>query len=353
MSDAGKIDTVHTRSIGEPGRALNRARMHQFVLDSSSGPGEGLTNSEAFLAGISSCGVTLIEKYAQGAGVPVSGMEVEISGIRSRGRSRPVPHHRGALPDPRGRTARGRAARRSLAGTLTALSHGRGRDRGHESRSSERGRAMKRETRLIHAGRDPEKHFGIVNPPVYRASTVLFPTMEEFERRGELKYTGFFYGIQGTPTTFDLTDALAELSGAHRAVVTSSGYSAITLALVPFLRQGDHLLVADTVYAPTRAFCTGMLARFGVETTFYDPHAGAAIGAADAADHEGRVRGIARRRRRSRSRTSRRSRGRRMNAARSSCSTIRGRRRSTSARSSTAWMSRSRRRPSTSADIRT
>jgi len=84
MSDAVKIDTVHTRSIGDPGRALNRARMHQFVLDSSSGPGEGLTNSEAFLAGISSCGVTLIEKYAQGANVPVSGMEVEISGTRAQ-----------------------------------------------------------------------------------------------------------------------------------------------------------------------------------------------------------------------------------------------------------------------------
>jgi len=83
MSDAGKVDRVQTRSIGEPGRALSRARMHHFVLDSSSGPGEGLTNSEAFLAGISSCGVTLIEKYAQGDGVPVAGMEVDIYGVRS------------------------------------------------------------------------------------------------------------------------------------------------------------------------------------------------------------------------------------------------------------------------------
>lgn len=138
---------------------------------------------------------------------------------------------------------------------------------------------MKPETRLVHAGREPEKHFGIVNPPVYRASTILFPTMAEFERRQERKYTGFYYGIQGTPTTFALTEALAELSGAHRAVATSSGFSAITQALLPFLKQGDHLLVADTVYAPTRAFCTGVLTRFGVETTFYDPYAGAAIAA--------------------------------------------------------------------------
>jgi cysteine-S-conjugate beta-lyase len=138
---------------------------------------------------------------------------------------------------------------------------------------------MKPETRLVHAGREPEKHFGIVNPPVYRASTILFPTMAEFERRQERKYTGFYYGIQGTPTTFALTEALAELSGAHRAVVTSSGFSAITQALLPFLKQGDHMLVADTVYAPTRAFCRGVLTRFGVETTFYDPHAGEELGA--------------------------------------------------------------------------
>ncbi len=83
---------------------------------------------------------------------------------------------------------------------------------------------MKPDTRLVHAGREPEKHFGIVNPPVYRASTILFPTTAEFERRQERRYTSFYYGIQGTPTTMALTQALAELSGAHRALVTSSGF---------------------------------------------------------------------------------------------------------------------------------
>ena len=136
---------------------------------------------------------------------------------------------------------------------------------------------MKRDTRLVHAGREPEKNFGVVNPPVYRTSTVLFPNMAEFERRQERKYTGFYYGIQGTPTTFALAEALAELSGAHRAIVTSSGFSAITQALLPFLKQGDHILAADTVYGPTRTFCKGVLARFGVETTFYDPLAGEEI----------------------------------------------------------------------------
>ena len=136
---------------------------------------------------------------------------------------------------------------------------------------------MKPETRLGHAGRDPDSNFGIVNPPVYRASTILFPTMEDFEHRVDRKYTGFYYGMHGTPTTFALTEALAELSGGHRALVASSGLSAITQALTAFLRQGDHLLVADTVYGPTRQFCTAVLARFGVETTFYDPHVGAGI----------------------------------------------------------------------------
>ena len=83
MAGADSVETVRTYSIGVPGRALNNARSHHFVLDSSSGPSEALTNGEAFLAGISSCGVTLIEKYAKQHGVPVSRMEVTISGRRS------------------------------------------------------------------------------------------------------------------------------------------------------------------------------------------------------------------------------------------------------------------------------
>jgi uncharacterized OsmC-like protein len=83
MSGGVKMDTVRSRSSGVVGRALNSARTQHFVLDSPSGPNEALTNSEAFLAGISSCGVTLIEKYAQDNGIPVAGMEVTIEGVRS------------------------------------------------------------------------------------------------------------------------------------------------------------------------------------------------------------------------------------------------------------------------------
>ncbi|HEV2440815.1 MAG TPA: cystathionine beta-lyase [bacterium] len=137
---------------------------------------------------------------------------------------------------------------------------------------------MKPETRLVHAGRDPERHAGTVNPPIHRASTILYPTIDAFERRAERKYgDSGSYGIYGTPITFALREALAELSGGARALVTSSGLSAITQALAAFLRQGDHLLVPDSTYGPTRNFCTGTLARFGIETTFYDPAIGGEI----------------------------------------------------------------------------
>jgi cystathionine beta-lyase len=138
---------------------------------------------------------------------------------------------------------------------------------------------MKPETRLIHAGRHPEQHEGTVNPPIHRASTILYPSVEAFERRAERKYTGFSYGIHGTPITFALTEALSELSGGARSIVTSSGLSAITQTLAALLRRGDHLLVPDTAYGPTRTFCASTLARFGVDATFYDPVIGGAIAA--------------------------------------------------------------------------
>jgi cystathionine beta-lyase len=136
---------------------------------------------------------------------------------------------------------------------------------------------MERKTRLVHVGRDPERNHGVVNPPIYRASTILYPTLAAFDRRHERRYTTFFYGIHGTPTTLALAEALAELSGGARTLIVSSGLAAVTQTLAAFLRHGDHLLVPDTVYGPTRTFCTGVLARFGVEVTFYDPLIGAGI----------------------------------------------------------------------------
>jgi cysteine-S-conjugate beta-lyase len=136
---------------------------------------------------------------------------------------------------------------------------------------------MERDTRLVHAGRDPEGHAGVVNPPVYRASTILYPTIAAFESRHARKFGGFAYGLHGTPTTVALAEAVAELSGGHATIVTSSGLSAVAQTLAALLGQGDHLLIADTVYGPTREFCTTVLARFGVDVTFYDPLVGASI----------------------------------------------------------------------------
>jgi cystathionine beta-lyase len=137
---------------------------------------------------------------------------------------------------------------------------------------------MERETRLVQAGRDPAGHQGAVNAPVYRASTILYPTMAAFEGRQAHRYETFTYGLHGTPTTLGLAGAVAELSGGARTLITTSGLSAVTQTLTAFLQKDDHLLIADTVYGPTRQFCTEVLARYGVEVTFYDPLVGAGIG---------------------------------------------------------------------------
>jgi cysteine-S-conjugate beta-lyase len=136
---------------------------------------------------------------------------------------------------------------------------------------------MEQETRLVHAGRNPDGHQGAVNPPLYRASTILYPTLAAYEKRNERIYTSYGYGIHGTPTTMGLAEAVAELSGGARTVLLSSGLSAVTQALTAFLRKDDHLLMTDSCYGPTRVFCTEILSRYGVDVTFYDPLIGAGI----------------------------------------------------------------------------
>ncbi len=140
---------------------------------------------------------------------------------------------------------------------------------------------LERDTLLAHLGGSPTDRHGAVNPPVYRASTILFPTVAEWEasRKREHWYDSVHYGQIGTPTTFALEEAMAVLEGpqAHRGILLPSGLSAVTVVLQALLRQGDHLLMVDTVYAPTRHFCAHVLRRSGVETTFYDPLAGADI----------------------------------------------------------------------------
>jgi len=128
-------------------------------------------------------------------------------------------------------------------------------------------------TDIVQAGRDPFAHHGFVNPPVYRGSTVLFKTLESFEKR-EQRYT---YGRRGTPTSEALEEAIACLEGGARTWLAPSGAAAVATTLLCFTKAGDHILVADTVYLPTRKFCDGALQRFGVETTYYDPTVGSGI----------------------------------------------------------------------------
>ncbi|QQP91204.1 cystathionine beta-lyase [Skermanella sp. TT6] len=132
------------------------------------------------------------------------------------------------------------------------------------------------DTILTHAGNDPHANFGIVNPPVYHASTVLFPTVAALEEAGH-SFDGVRYGRIGTPTSQAFEATVARLEGGFKAVTAPSGLAAITTALLAFVSAGDHVLVTDSVYGPTRLFCSDMLKRLGVEAEFYDPLAGAAI----------------------------------------------------------------------------
>ncbi|GAC1496909.1 MAG: cystathionine beta-lyase [Bradyrhizobium sp.] len=131
------------------------------------------------------------------------------------------------------------------------------------------------ETRLVTAGRDTEAQKGFVNPPVVHGSTVLYPTADDLHaHRGEYQY-----GRRGTPTTKALQEALMAIEGPQCAGVgiAPSGLAAITTTLLAVLKAGDHLLVCDNAYRPTRNFCNGLLARYGVETSYFDPLIGAGI----------------------------------------------------------------------------
>ena len=143
------------------------------------------------------------------------------------------------------------------------------------SRDDGPSKPQKAETTLVTAGRDTKAQKGFVNPPVVHGSTVLYPTAEDLHaHRGEYQY-----GRRGTPTTKALQEALMALEGPQCAGVglAPSGLSAITTTLLAVLKAGDHLLVCDNAYRPTRNFCDGLLAGYGVETTYFDPLIGAGV----------------------------------------------------------------------------
>lgn len=146
---------------------------------------------------------------------------------------------------------------------------------------------MKQDSKIIHAGRHPLNHYGTVNTPIYPASTLLFPTMEAYEAAEEGKSCYYenddnvaqdlSYAITGTPTSYALAEAIATLEGGYKTLLVPSGLAALTVTLMSLCSTGDHLLVPDSVYGPTRRFCRLELHRLGIETTFYDPQIGADI----------------------------------------------------------------------------
>ncbi len=134
-------------------------------------------------------------------------------------------------------------------------------------------KAYQLDTQLTHTGNHPEDYHGFVNPPVVHASTVLYPDYETMRTRSQ-KYT---YGTRGTPTTDALCEVLDEMEGSAGTVLVPSGLAAVTIPLLAFVSAGDHLLVLDSCYGPTRDFCNHVLARMGVEVEYYDPLIGAGI----------------------------------------------------------------------------
>jgi cystathionine beta-lyase len=129
------------------------------------------------------------------------------------------------------------------------------------------------ETILTHTGRQTGEHFGFVNTPVFRGSTVLFKTIDDLDNHDH----PYRYGRTGNPSTRAVETVITELEGAKGTVLAPSGLSAVSTALLSVLAAGDELLVTDSVYEPTRLFCSETLKRLGITTRFYDPRIGAGI----------------------------------------------------------------------------
>lgn len=134
------------------------------------------------------------------------------------------------------------------------------------------------DTKLVTGGRRKEWTHGIVNPPVYRASTCLFDTYAQLrERVADPTAKQLFYGRKGTPTQWALEEAISELEGAEGTMLFPSGIAAVTTSILSQVKAGDHVLITDSAYEPTRSFANGVLKSMNIETDYYDPLIGAGI----------------------------------------------------------------------------
>jgi cystathionine beta-lyase len=130
-------------------------------------------------------------------------------------------------------------------------------------------------TKLVSVGRKRKWTHGVVNPPVQRASTVVFNTVAE-KQSAAINRTNqtLFYGRRGTHTHFALQDAMAQIENGAGCALYPCGTAAITSAILSFVKSGDHILMVDTCYEPTRDFCNNILKNLGVETTYFSPTIG-------------------------------------------------------------------------------
>jgi cysteine-S-conjugate beta-lyase len=144
---------------------------------------------------------------------------------------------------------------------------------------SESGKPKRPATQVVQGGRRKEWTAGIVNTPVWRASTILYESVADLKRGVQSNEDGkLFYGRRGTPTQWSLADALTQMEpGAAGTMLYPSGVAGVAAALLSVLKPGDDLLMVDSAYDPTRNICEGILRRFGVETRYYDPMIGAGI----------------------------------------------------------------------------
>ena len=132
-------------------------------------------------------------------------------------------------------------------------------------------------TALVHANSPSARAAGLLNPPVHRASTIVYDTVEGYLERHSRLYDDVIYGLYGTETSHALAASIAQLENGFKAVLTSSGTAAIAISLSAFLKSGDHLLVIDTAYRSTRRFCDEVLTGYGIEVSYFAPDIGADI----------------------------------------------------------------------------
>ncbi len=129
-------------------------------------------------------------------------------------------------------------------------------------------------TLFTHTGSKPEKYHGAVNVPPHRMSTIVFNSYDDFEK---VHNVPFSYGRAGTPSSVAFEEAVASIDGAYGAISTPSGLSAILSAMMAFTKAGDHILVTDNCYGPSRKTCEEILRRFGVDVEYFPPMIGEGI----------------------------------------------------------------------------